>query len=247
MPGRRRSRAAWHSGAVPPPSRPTKGSEGVVDVLARLPLFSQVPGDQLAVLAVASRAVRLARGEVLFHRGEECAGFFVVLTGQVKLAVTSADGNEKVLEIISPGETFAEGVMFADRPYPVTATGLAAGTLLAVPRQAVLDLIDAEPTFARRMLAGMSVRLHTMVADVSAMALTTATQRVIGFLLAQPGVGEGRVRLPAGKAVVASRLSLTPETFSRVLRLLVDERLVQVHGRDVALLDVTALSAYPGT
>ncbi|WP_198955136.1 Crp/Fnr family transcriptional regulator [Kineosporia sp. R_H_3] len=223
-------------------------------VLARLPLFSQVSADLLAVLAAAAVPVALGRGEVLFHRGDECTGFFVVLRGQVKLAVTSAEGNEKVLEIIGAGETFAEGVMFADRPYPVTATALVASDLLSVPRRTVLDLIDAEPTFARRMLAGMSVRLHTMVADVSAMALHSGTQRVIAFLLAEAapddatlrGGGSAVVRLPAGKAVLASRLSLTPETFSRVLRSLVEQGLADVDGRQVTLPDLARLAAWSG-
>lgn len=223
-------------------------------VLARLPLFSQVSGDLLDVLAAAAQPVALGRGQVLFRRGDECTGFFVVLGGQVKLAVTSADGAEKVLEIIGAGETFAEGVMFGDRPYPVTATALVATDLLAVPRRAVLDLIDAEPTFARRMLAGMAIRLHTMVADVSAMALHSGTQRVIAFLLSEAAPddaavrsgGPARVRLPAGKAVLASRLSLTPETFSRVLRSLSEQGLVAVDGRDVLVSDVRRLAQWHG-
>lgn len=221
-------------------------------VLARLPLFSQVSEDLREVLARACVPVGLDRGDVLFHAGQDCTGFFVVLRGQVKLTVTSAEGNEKVLEIIGPRETFAEGVMFADRPFPVTATALVACDLLAVPRQTVLDLIDLDPTFARRMLAGMSIRLHQMVADVSAMALHSGTQRVVAFLLDQAAPddaalrsgGSAVVRLPAGKAVLASRLSLTAETFSRVLRSLTEQGLVEVSGRDVVLPDLRALAGW---
>lgn len=237
----------------PTPSPSTAPLPDVPALLARLPLFSQVGAEPLVVLASSSRSRRLARGEVLFSRGEECAGFLVVLSGQMKLSLTSADGNEKVLEIISAGESFAEGVMFADRPYPVTATALAPTAVLAVPRRAVLDLIDVDPTFARRMLAGMSMRLHAMVADVAAMSLRTSTQRVIGYLLGEVAGPDGalpdgaaRVRLPAGKAVVASRLSLTPETFSRVLRLLADDGLVGVDGRDVTLHDIGRLAEFCG-
>ena len=224
------------------------------EVLARLPLFSQVGPDLREVLARASTPVSLGRGDVLFHHGQECAGFFVVLRGQVKLSLTNADGQEKVLEIVGAGETFAEGVMFADRPYPVTATALVATDLLGVPRQAVLDLIDVEPSFARHMLAGMAMRLHQMVADVSAMALHSGTQRVIAYLLGEAAPddatlrsgGPATVRLPAGKAVLASRLSLTPETFSRVLRSLTEQGLLEVDGRQVAVRDVRALAAWSG-
>lgn len=222
-------------------------------VLGRLPLFTQVGGDLLAALASSSTSRSLARGEVLFTRGEDCHGFFVVLRGQVKLALTSADGNEKVLEIIGAGESFAEGVMFADRPYPVTATALVPTVVLGIARRAVLDLIDSDPTFARRMLAGMSMRLHAMVADVAAMSLRSGRQRVVGFLLGELSAADGdlpdgaaRVRLPAGKAVLASRLSLTPETFSRVLRMLADDGLITVDGRQVHVPDVGRLAEADG-
>jgi CRP-like cAMP-binding protein len=229
------------------------------DVLSRLALFSQVSPDQLLALSTAVQRVRLRRGQVLFHQGQPCAGFFVVLRGRMKLALGSAEGNEKVLELIGPGESFAEAAVFADRPYPVTASALEATGLLSIPGRAVLDLVDGEPMLARRMLAGLSVRLHTMVADVAAMALHSGTQRVIGFLLGQVQAGDGvgvaapapsgrpvRVRLPVGKAVLASRLSLTPETFSRVLRLLAEQGLVSVEGRDVVLHDPARLAEYSG-
>ncbi|HET9654900.1 MAG TPA: Crp/Fnr family transcriptional regulator [Kineosporiaceae bacterium] len=223
-------------------------------VLAALPLFSQVPELLLEVVGEAAQRVRLRRGQVLFRRGDPCTGFFVVLRGQMKLALGSADGNEKVLEIIGPGESFAEAAMFAGRPFPVTASALEAGDLLAVPSRAVDALLDADPAFARRMLAGLSARLHTMVADVGAMALHSGTQRVIGFLLGElgpaadpaPEGGGGRVRLPVGKAVLASRLSLTPETFSRVLRLLSEQGLLSVRGREVVVHDPGALAGYSG-
>jgi CRP-like cAMP-binding protein len=236
-------------------------------VLSRLPLLSQVSPDLMFRLAATVQQVRLGRGEVLFRQGEPCTGFFVVVRGQIKLAITSADGNEKVLEIIAPGESFAEAVVFTDRPFPVTATCLLAADLVVIPRQAIIDLVDSEPLLARRMLAGLSMRLHTMVADVGAMALHSGTERVIGFLLGrlQPGadrhgqgrtsagnavegaVQEARVRLPVGKAVLASRLSLSPETFSRVLRLLTEQGLITVEGRDVILHDLVTLARYRGT
>jgi CRP-like cAMP-binding protein len=223
------------------------------EVLARLALFSQVSAEQLTRLSAAVQQVRLRRGDVLFHRGEPCTGFFVVARGQMKLALVSAEGNEKVLEIIGPGESFAEAAMFADRPFPVTASALAATDLLAIPNWAVLDLVDADPMVARRMLAGLSVRLHRLVADVAGLALHSGTQRVIGFLLGQVRAADGaslagpvRVRLPVGKAVLASRLSLTPETFSRVLRLLTEQGLVSVDGRDVVLHDPVRLADYSG-
>jgi CRP-like cAMP-binding protein len=221
----------------------------VRDTLARLPLFSQLSPGQLDLVATGTRRVRLERGEVLFHAGDDCTAFFCVVTGQVKLTLSSPDGAEKVLEIIGAGETFGEAVMFAGRPYPVTATGLLPTVLLTVPAAVVLELVAADPMFARGMLAGMAVRLHTMINDVEALTLRTSTQRVAGLLLGlagdRPGPGADLV-LPAGKAVLASRLGLTAETFSRTLRDLTVAGVVAVQGRRLTLLDIHGLAIAAG-
>ena len=76
-------------------------------------------------------------------------------------------------------------------------------------------------------------------------------QRVIGYLLRDvaDGVGQGApltVSLEVSKATVASRLSLTPEYFSRVLHELESAGLVRIDKRDIHILDRDRLAAYPG-
>lgn len=214
-------------------------------VLGRLPLFCQLPPTQLDLVAAATGRIELQRGEILFHAGDPGTNIFAVMQGQITLSVGTAEGTEKVLEIICAGETFAEAVVFAGRSYPVTAQAVMPTVLLSIPGQAVLDLLDRDRLFARRMLAGMAVRLHTMVSDVTAVTLHSAGQRVASYLLglagAQPHDGTV-VRLPATKAVVASRLSLTPETLSRTFRELTERGLIQVQGREVTLLDLGHLT-----
>ena len=103
---------------------------------------------------------------------------------------------------------------------------------------------------ALRMLAGLSRRLHGLVHDVQAYALQSGVQRVIGYLLRghepEDGASKGEVTvsLPVSKATVASRLSLTPEYFSRVLRELEDAALIEVDKRDIRILDVERLAAH---
>lgn len=209
-------------------------------------MFSQLSVEQLDVVAAATRPTRLARGEVLFHAGQECQAFHCVVSGQVKLTVSTSDGAERVVEIIGAGQTFGEAVVFTGRRYPVTATGLLPTVLLVVPSAVVLDLVAVDPMFARRMLSGLAVRLHTMVDDLEAISLRTGAQRVAGLLVGletdAPTSGTA-LRLPASKAVLASRLNLTPETFSRTLRDLTTARVIAVQGRLITVLDLPALCA----
>jgi CRP/FNR family transcriptional regulator, dissimilatory nitrate respiration regulator len=218
--------------------------------LSVLPLFVDLSPDEILRLAEGCQLRRFDRGEMVFRIGEPCQSFHVVVTGQVKLFVLSPTGQEKVIEIVAPGHSFAEALMFLDKPCMVNAQALADSLLLTVHRQGVFDELQRDSRFALRMLAGLSRRLHGLVRDVQAYALQNGVQRVIGYLLRdqQPNDdGDAEVRtvsLPVSKATVASRLSLTPEYFSRVLRELEAARLIEVDKRDIRILDVRRLAAY---
>ena len=219
-------------------------------VLREVALFSALSEPLLEAVAADTREQRLARGDVLFRAGEPCTAFFCVLTGQIKLTVASGGGAVKVLEIIGPGETFAEAVMFAGRPYPVTAVALAPTRLLVVRARIVFDLISKDPDFARLMLVGMSARLHSLVRQIAAVSLSSAAGRIADLLLSLCGSAPGPpvvVRLPAAKAVLASRLNLSPEHFSRTLRDMSGAGLILVNGRHVTLVNVEGLRALAGT
>ena len=235
--------------SAPAPGTPEPGTPGLGAVLPRLPLFAGLTAEQLGVIAAGCRTTALRRGEILFHQGDPVHGFYFVLGGQMQLTVAAADGAEKVVEIVPAGESFGEAVVFDGITYPVTASALVDSELLAISSQAVLRLLDRDPSFARRLLANMAVRLRRLVRDVESYSLRTSEQRVIGLLLHQIEAGGGdlpascAVELPASKQTLASRLSLTPETFSRVLRGLSAEGLISVQGRRVLLHDVPALAA----
>jgi CRP/FNR family transcriptional regulator, dissimilatory nitrate respiration regulator len=219
--------------------------------LSVLPLFSDLEPTELKRMADGCVLRRLARGDMVFRVGEPCEEFHVTVLGQVKLFGLSPAGQEKVIELVGPGQSFAEALMFTGRPYIVNAQALTDTLLLTVKKHAVLTEIDHDSRFALRMLAGISRRLHGLVHDVQAYALHSGAQRVIGYLLRDQAVEDCAsgevftVSLPVSKATIASRLSLTPEYFSRVLHDLEDAGLIQIDKRDIRILDAKALAAHP--
>lgn len=218
--------------------------------LSLQPLFQEMTREELTRLAEGCALQRLARGDDVFRVGDPCEAFHVVITGQVKLFGISPSGQEKVIEIVSPGHSFAEALMFTGRPCIVNAQALNDALVLRIGKAAVLDEIGRDPRFALRMLAGISRRLHGLVHDVQAYALQNGMQRVIGYLLRDQmtddaGSGEAMtVSLPVSKATIASRLSLTPEYFSRVLHELEAAGLVSIDKRDIRILDPVRLASY---
>jgi CRP-like cAMP-binding protein len=221
----------------------------IPQILARLPLFQKLGTEQLAALEKACRQRRLSKGEMLFQKGDPVTGFFVIVFGQIKPAFPSSQGNEKVVEILGPNQSLAEAVMFMGRPYPVFAEALADSLLLHIGSATVFELLETDPLFARRMLAGLSTRLHSLVQDVETYSLRSSTQRVVGYLLQhcpQSASGENSfdIALPTSKQVIASRLNLTPETLSRIFHDLSANGLIGVSGKHITINDVRRLREF---
>ncbi len=215
------------------------------------PLFTDLSPAELDRLAQGCVLRRFSRGEDVFRVGQRCEEFHVCVTGQVKLFAVSQAGAEKVIDIVAPGQSFAEALMFTGAPYIINAQALSDCLLLTVKKQAVEAEIASDARFALRMLAGISRRLHGLVHDVEAYALHSGVQRVIGYLLRDIALDTERhndqpvtVSLPVSKATIASRLSLTPEYFSRVLHELEAAGLVRIDKRDIHILDAQALATY---
>ncbi|WP_206955466.1 Crp/Fnr family transcriptional regulator [Trinickia acidisoli] len=227
-----------------------KGKIRVQDFLARMPLFNELGADELDRVAQGTTQQPVARKEMVFHCGDACTGLHAVVYGQIKLSVISPLGEEKVVRLVGPGDSFGEALMFLGKPYFVSAQALADSLLLHVTKAAIVSELRGDPDFACKMLAGMSARLHALMRDVEAYSLRSGTHRVIGYLLAQQGEPEPgpelagiRVQLEAGKKMVASRLNLTPEHFSRILHELGTRGLLAINGREIVIPDPSKLRA----
>lgn len=219
----------------------------IQNLLARVPLFDQLDEQELANVAAGTTELYVRRGEAVFHRGEPCNGFHIMVYGQVKLIAVSPAGAEKVIRLLGPGESFGEALMFLDKPYILSAMALADSMLLTVDKSVLMAELASHPMLARKMIAGLCQRLHAFVSDVKSYSLHSGTQRVIGYLLqAQDAAGGPEIRLEVSKNVIASRLNLTPEHFSRILHDLTSKGLIQVSGRHITLLDEQGFRDHQG-
>lgn len=218
--------------------------------LASSPLFSGLLQEEVTRMAQSSQLKTYAKGQMIFRVGEPCDAFHITVSGQVKLFVVSPGGQEKVIEIVGKGQSFAEALVFLNKPYILSAQALTDTVLVNVSKQGVVGEIKQDPHFALHMLAGISRRLHGLIQDVEGYALRSGMQRLIGFLLrdvddeALTTENTVTVSLPASKATIASRLSLTPEYFSRVLHELESNQLIRIDRREIHIPDVKKLTCY---
>ncbi len=218
-------------------------------LLSRTALFGGLDPETLARITAGTAMIRVARGNPLFRAGDACAGFHLVVEGRIKLSLHSAQGAERVVELPGPGQTFGEAAMFLRIPYRVSAEAVADSRLLHVSAAPVFSELERDPRLAHRIIASLSMRLHRLVGEIEAQSLMSGTRRVVGYLLslADPAAAaETVIHLPALKNVIASRLNLTHEHFSRILHGLAAAGVIRLNGPDIRIPDPDALRRHPG-
>lgn len=212
--------------------------------LAALPLFKALDEATLARLAAATTARRLVRGERLFSQGDPATGMYVVVHGEIRLIARSPVRGERLTGVVGAGRSFGEPVMFLERPAVVDAEAVVDALVLHLPKEAVFAEIERSPRLARRIIAGLSQRVESLVHDIDRQSLGNGRARLIDYLVRRAGnqPGPRLFTLPATKAAIASLLGLRPEHFSRLLHELAAAGLLQVDGRHITVPDVERLA-----
>lgn len=204
-------------------------------------LFAGLAPPQLQRLLAASHIDECAAGHLLFDRGQPANSFFVVLDGQVNLVLYSKTGEEKIVDIIAPGQSFAEAVMFMQAPgYPVSAVATARSKVARFPSREYMAILRESPETCLRMLGHLSQRLHMLIRDIEYLTLESATHRLVRLIdgrIPAGATGPVEVTLHESRQELASLLSMKPETLSRILRQLADSGAIGVHGRVLKVPD----------
>ena len=213
--------------------------------LRRHPLFGGLNDVQLAQLLETAHVINLDEGQYLFQCQQAASQFFMVRHGSIRLYLSAPDGAEKVIHLVTAGETFAEAITFMEgQVYPVNASALESCEVLAFSNHTFRSILRESTDTCFRLMADMSTWLKRQIADIDALTLQNATLRFTNYLLHQAPAGVTHnitIKLGAPKHVIASRLSIQPESFSRILRNLQREGHITVDGNLVHIKDISSL------
>ncbi|HSO82873.1 Crp/Fnr family transcriptional regulator [Thiocapsa sp.] len=214
----------------------------MIDELKTAPLLAGLSHGQLERVSQHATRVVLGAEQLLFSQGDPAERFYLVLQGQIQLFRLSPGGAEKVIELVSPGQTFAEALMFLNAPrYPVCAGALAPSELLSLDARDFSQMLRESVDTCFLMLGSLSQRLRGLIGEIDNLTMHTASSRVARYLLAKVAPERRSLKLDVRKGVLASRLSIQPETFSRVMKELAGRGIIEVHGAQVTILDRAAL------
>ncbi len=205
-------------------------------------IFHRLTDDQMDRVIRRAKSVNLADGETLFQQGDTATRFYLVTEGHIKLFRLAPDGNEKVIELVDAGHTFAEALMFLEQPrYPVGAVALGETDLISVDAADFSAILRDSVDLCMALLGDMSFRLRSLIREIDDLSLHSATCRVAAFILSRAPQHCDDFELDIPKHVIASRISVKPETFSRIIKSLKSRDILEIKGSKVHLLNRDAL------
>ena len=213
--------------------------------LAENPVFAALEPSQLRHLFHESQTRQFQRGDSIFDAGQACEGLHAVLEGHVKVYARTPEGHEKVIDVVGRGHTLPGTHQVRTEPHSCHARALNDTCLLIVPHEVLRRELSSDRGMAARLIDDACQQVRRMMREIEITSLCSASERVCDYLLNLPSrsdESERTVVLPVSKGVVASLLSITPEHFSRVLRELQSEGLIDMQQRTIRLLAPSRLA-----
>lgn len=206
-------------------------------LLSNQPLFKHISPFELDSLKKEVVKLKVDKNFTLFQKNDQADACYILVYGLIKLAIPTDNGNDKIIELIRPGQSIGEAMIFMDEAYPFYAEALENSLLLKVPKKALFKLLEQSPAIAKQMMAGLSYRILGFIRNIERQTSHSALQRVIDYILQTSKYqGSNDIHLELKKNVVASLLNLTPETFSRMLHHLSEMRLIEVSSSRIKIL-----------
>jgi len=220
-------------------------NQEIIDVLKQSHLFTRLTDIQLDRVYRHSQVVKLEEGQLLFAQGEDVTNFYLVLSGKMKLYRVSPDGQEKIIEIVPQGGLFAEALMFMDQPhYPVSSAALSETVVIGIDAKDFKAMLWDSVETCLLLLGNMSFRLRQLIHEIDTLTLHSGTCRVASYLLQHAPDDQESFELETAKGVIAARLSVKPETFSRIIKNLRGEGVISIDGSKITIHNRDALKTY---
>ncbi len=224
-----------------------KGGFMTIDVLKKCPLFAGLRDEDLKKVRAISSLKRVGKKEVLFSEGEEAKGFYIVLSGKVKLYKVSTEGKEQILHVVSAPDSFAEAALFQEGTYPAFAESMTEGELLFIPRKEFIQMIEKNPQLSINMIVSLSQYLRRFASLIEELSLKEVSSRVAKYLLdlsmrsLKEGKNPNEVELDLSKTQLALKLGTISETLSRTLAKMKGRGMIDVRKNKVFILSREAL------
>jgi CRP/FNR family transcriptional regulator, dissimilatory nitrate respiration regulator len=218
------------------------------EFLGNSQMFFALATDELEALLNITEQQTYQKGETIFWEGDAGTGFFLVISGKVKVFKVSPEGKEQILQVFGAHEHFAEVPAFDGQSFPASAAALERTELLFFPRTAFLELLKVHPSLAVNLLKVFARHLRRFAKVIEDLSLREVPGRLAAYLLylSDRTGNQNDVELDLTKGQLAALLGTIPETLSRVFAKLSNEKIISLDGSTVKLLDLQRLKVLAG-
>jgi CRP-like cAMP-binding protein len=221
------------------------------ELIRQVPLFNDLDEQIIHHFCAHTNLRNVKKGTIICAPDDVAHHFYIVQTGWIKLFRDTQDGQEAVLDILSNAAIFGENSLFGSQTYGWYAEAVEDTTLISIPVSILKEAITKHQSLAINMITSMSEHRRRLDGEIERFMLQNAPQRVGCFLLklVPQDAWDNQnpcppIKLPYNKALVATRLGMTPETFSRALKALKKNTKISVKQSTVEIENVGSLATY---
>jgi CRP/FNR family transcriptional regulator len=219
------------------PERKSRKKESITlsQVLASSAFLNRLPEGITAALESIATLQSYKAGQIIFSRGDQVKGVYLLAQGKVRIFVSDPTGKERTIKIVSPGELFGEAALFLKDSYPAFSAAITGTKLFYFLKKDIVELITQNSELALATIGVLANRLSHF-ASLMESSLKEVLPRLAAYLLELPET-DGKIKLPIKKVELARHLATTPESLSRALAELKEEGLVRDEKSFIIILD----------
>tara|TARA_B100001989_G_C24533535_1_gene463025 strand:+ start:369 stop:1076 length:708 start_codon:yes stop_codon:yes gene_type:complete len=201
----------------------------------------------LTALGKQAHVLKCEKGKILFLHEDTAEYFYIVKSGWIKLFRETLDGTQSVNDILGKGNAFGETALFENNVYPYSAEAVEASEIISLPLKLLKEELEHNNKFSMHVMRHMAHQRHQKDMEIEHRDLQNAPQRIGCFLLNlidRDAHGAAKIDLPYDKTLIASKLGMQPETFSRALSKLKEKTGIHIKGSHIELYDPKQLIEY---
>lgn len=216
-------------------------------LLLGIPMFSELSADQLEEVSTVSTLVSFGKHQMLFTEGEAYRGFYILISGSVKVYRTSKDGRETIIHLVRPNQPFADIPLFEGTDYPVSAEALEDSKLIFFDAVHFTGLLEKNSKISLKMLAGFAKRMKSLTQKIEELSSKEVTSRLARYLIQEvrssgtEKLPEPFIKLVVSRNAIAGFLGTITETLSRSLKRLQDDEIIRVQGKKIFVKNLKKL------
>jgi CRP/FNR family cyclic AMP-dependent transcriptional regulator len=225
---------------------PRSVARSTLSVLRNHPIFCDLDPDALDQLCRYAKHTTLKRGATIFSKGDAGNSLFAVISGTVKISISSADGRNAILNLIGAGEIFGEMSVLDGQVRSADATANSNCEIFALDRREFLPFMRSQPELSMKIIELLCTRLRWTSDQVEQVILQNLPGRLAGALIR---LAEKDKILPAGRAIsitqqeISEMVGMTRESINKQLRVWAARGWVRLEHGAIVVLDTAALQA----